>query len=62
MNLRRFRTWLGVWLIAFVHPGQAADLPKNPPLHPRLLFNQADLQGIKARAAGPCKPVQGLCL
>ena len=55
MNLRRFRIWLGVWLIAFVPPGRAADLPKNLPPHPRLLFRQAELPGIKARAAGPCK-------
>jgi hypothetical protein len=30
-------------------------LPKSLPLHPRLLFSQADLPGIKVRAAGPCK-------
>lgn len=55
MNLRRFRIWLGVWLIAFAPPGRTADLPKNLPPHPRLLFRQAELPGIKARAAGPCK-------
>lgn len=55
MNLRRFCIWLGAWLMAFVQSGQAAELPKTLPPHPRLLFTQADLPGIKARAAGPCK-------
>ena len=33
----------------------AAEAPKSPQGHPRLLFNQADLPGIKERAAGECK-------
>ncbi|HEY5909772.1 MAG TPA: heparinase II/III family protein [Verrucomicrobiae bacterium] len=56
MNSSRLRFWIGICLAGVVQQsGQAADLPKALPPHPRLLFSQQDLPAIKQRAAGQFK-------
>ena len=49
-----FRSGEDAWMRR-VQSGQAADLPKALPPHPRLLFSQQDLPAIKQRAAGQFK-------
>ena len=40
-------------LIAFVHPGQAADLPKNLPPHPRLCSARRTCRALRRVPPGP---------
>ncbi len=49
------RLWLGLFVLGLAQLGDAGELPKNFPQHPRLLFGHGDLAEIRARAAGPCR-------
>jgi hypothetical protein len=55
MSFLRRELWTMICLAAVMEADGAADLPNALPPHPRILFNQGDLPGIKERAAGRYK-------